>query len=169
MQKIYKIIILICVIISVCFFTTPCKASSNSYRNFNDMVEKAKELNGKNLDIEGEAIGEPLKRGDYTWVNICDGNGTSIGIYMKTKDAEKIKFFGSSKVKGDTILVSGEFRRACKDHGGDLDVHANKVSIEKAGNKILEEVNKSKLLYAAVLTFVAAIISIFCFKRKKNA
>lgn len=172
MRKIFQIILLtFIIIISIGFVETPCRAqsASNVYKNYNDMVEKAKELDGKTLDIEGEAIGEPLKRGDYTWVNICDGNGTSIGIYMKTEDASSIKYYGSSKVKGDTIIVSGEFRRACKEHGGDLDVHADKVNIEKPGHKIIEEVKMDKLIFSAVLTFIAAIASFFYFREKKNA
>lgn len=172
MHKIFKIILLMFIfIISIGFVETSCRAQSDSnvYKNYNDMVEKAKELDGKTLDVKGEAIGEPLKRGKYTWVNICDGNGTSIGIYMKTEDAKKINYYGNSKVKGDILIVSGKFSRACKEHGGDLDIHVDMIDVEKPGHKIVEEVQKDKLIYAAVLTFIAVIASIFYFRQKKIA
>ncbi len=86
------------------------------------------ELDGKTVTFEGEAIGELLHAGDDgAWLSVLS-EGTALGVYLPEKMAESITRFGDYENTGDTVRVSGEFRRACDEHGGDLDVHA--VSLE---------------------------------------
>lgn len=159
--------IFIAFIISVLIvLNLPLCCSAKTYDDFSKLVEEAKKLNNTSLTFKGEAIGEPLKRGEYTWVNICDGKGTSIGIYMKKDSANIIKKYGNSKVKGDIIEVTGVFNRACKAHGGDLDVHAENVIVAENGHNIKEKIDHNKKNFSIILTAITIIITVFIIKRK---
>jgi len=46
--------------------------------------------------------------------------------------AKEINFAGNYKTRGDRVEVTGEFHRACLEHGGDLDIHAK--TLRKLGN-----------------------------------
>jgi len=54
----------------------------------------------KVINIQGEAIGELLERGKYSFVNLNDGTA-AIGIYLKTTDGEIIKSYGNYHKIGD--------------------------------------------------------------------
>lgn len=88
-----------------------------------ELISNTKGYDGKTVIYAGEVIGDIMRRGDYAWVNVNDGEG-AIGIWMKAALAQEIIYAGSYKSKGDKIEVSGVFHRACPEHGGDLDIHA---------------------------------------------
>jgi len=99
-----------------------------------ELIEKAADFDGKEVTLEGEAVGSILPRGEYAWVNITDQNNSAIGIFMKASDAAQIKTLGRYGVTGDRVRVTGTFYRACAAHGGDLDVHAASVTLVEAGH-----------------------------------
>ena len=105
--------------------------ASDSKVSIYDLIENAKEYDGKEVVLEGEVIGDILDRGEYVWVNISDGNNSAIGIYMSKELSSVIQTTGNYKTSGDRIRVVGTFQRACKDHGGDLDIHASSVELVK--------------------------------------
>lgn len=162
MHKICKIIVLSLTILLV--FSATVFAGDST--NISDLVEKAKELDGKTLTIKGEAIGEPLNRGSYTWVNIGDGS-MALGIWMKKDDANKISIYGNSKYKGDSIKVTGKLNRACKEHGGDMDFHADKVEILKTGYRTNEVINKNRVEAAGILTVISFVLIYVYFTKIK--
>lgn len=129
----------------------------------NELVEEGKSFDGKNVAVRGEALGEAMERGGYAWVNISDQTNV-MGIWMKLEDAKKIKFFGDYKHKGDIIKVSGVFHRACKEHGGDMDIHAAAVEIAEQGHPVKEEVGSRKIVTGAVLTLITLLVAGFYFK-----
>ena len=55
---------------------------TDSYVTLSELIENAEEYDGKTILFKGEAIGDPLKRGDHTWVNVSDGNNSAVGVYM---------------------------------------------------------------------------------------
>ncbi|ADQ08060.1 conserved hypothetical protein [Caldicellulosiruptor hydrothermalis 108] len=131
----------------------------------NTLINNAFKYDGKVVEFQGEAIGEIMKRGDFAWVNIHDGNN-AIGIFMKYEDAKKIKYLGRYRVKGDIVYVKGIFNRACKEHGGDLDIHAYQIKILKRGYEIEEKVDKTRLAIGIMIFTIGSILMWTVFKYK---
>lgn len=98
------------------------------------LIAHAKEYDGTEIQFRGEAIGDVLVRGSGAWVNVSDGSNSAIGVYMSAKDAQTISVLGKYDEKGDTLLVTGTFHRACAEHGGDMDLHASRVQIVEKGH-----------------------------------
>lgn len=122
-----------------------------------DLIQKAKALDGQVVVYTGEAIGELLTRGDYSWVNASDG-ANAIGLYMPTALAHKISEFGTYKTRGDTIEVTGIFHRACPEHGGDLDIHVTDVKVLAQGGPISHRVHPGRVVWAIVLSALAGTL-----------
>ena len=116
----------------------------------NLLVEEAKALDGTRLVFEGEAIGDPLARGDHVWINLSDGS-YAIGVWLPRAEAGKVRRYGSYAGRGDTVRVEGIFNRACPEHGGDLDIHAERLEIVAAGAPTAHPVGRGRLILAAAL------------------
>jgi len=106
-----------------------------------------------------------MKRGDFAWVNVHDGQN-AIGIFMKYEDAKKIKYLGRYLVKGDIVYAKGIFNRACKDHGGDLDIHAKQVEIVKRGYKMYERVDKARAVFGIGIFLIGSFLMWIVFRNK---
>lgn len=102
------------------FFCAICYAPPLSST---ELINNAKEYDGKSVVYTGEVIGDVMVRGDFVWVNLNDGEN-AIGIWLDKETAKEIQFTGSYRAKGDRLEVTGVFHRACIQHGGDLDIHA---------------------------------------------
>lgn len=152
MFRIYKINIItifLCIIVST-------KVNASNYVKINDLIQKSNEFNNKNITIKAEVIGEPLKRGNFTWVNANDGSN-AIGIWMKTDDAKNIYKYGNYREKGDIIEVSGIYRKNCTEHGGDVDIHADSVRVMEKGYIKNEPIEKTKADIAIILMVVTIL------------
>lgn len=163
MVKNLKTMILICIL--VFSYSTTCKAKE--YNNYNDLIENSKKIDSSNITLKGEAIGEGMNRGKYSWVNISDGS-TAMGIWIESTLANNIKNYGKYGYKGDLVKINGTFNRACSEHGGDMDIHANSVEIIKAGGSITIPISNSKKVIALLLTFITFILSVSYFKFVKS-
>lgn len=163
MPKIFTQLILI--LLFLCLYSGVCEAQSTV--SLNDLVENGKSFDGKAVVVQGEALGEALERGAYSWVNISDPTNV-MGIWMKNDDAKKIAIFGDYKHKGDILKISGVFHRACKEHGGDMDIHSTTVEVVESGHQITEEVRSQKMFAGIVLTLIALLITILYFKYLKK-
>ncbi|MDP1853322.1 MAG: DNA-binding protein [Candidatus Omnitrophota bacterium] len=97
-----------------------------------ELIENAKQYDGKVVEYEGEAVGEVMRRGDYGWVNVNDGEN-AIGVWAARDFLNMINFSGSYAATGDWLKVKGGFNRACLIHGGDLDIHAEEIVKIKSG------------------------------------
>ncbi len=140
-------------------------ASALDITPINSLIENAKELDGKEVTVQGEAIGEPLLRGEYCWVNINDGTN-AIGIWMTAEDAKSITHYGSYKYKGDTIQVTGTFRRACAEHGGESDIHCKSLSITQAGDIMHYPLSQGKLIAAIILLVLLVTLGLYVYLAK---
>lgn len=133
------------------------------------LIGKAKDYDGKEIVYEGEAIGDVMRRGkQYAWVNVNDGD-SALGIWAPWEFAKEITNLGSYKYKGDFLKITGQFNRACIEHGGDLDIHAQKIEILQKGRRRVEHLNMQKVRLAAILGFLTLIlwvINIFSSRRK---
>lgn len=164
MLKIFKTLIV--TIVFIYMFPTSSKAAD--YTNYNDLIENSKALDGKYIELKGEAIGESMRRGAYTWINISDGSN-AIGIWLNNQEADKVKNYGSYKFKGDVVKVAGTFSRACSEHGGDMDIHGESLSSVETGHKVDYLLSEWKMKAAISLSIITLILFGGYCKRKSKA
>ncbi|MCE1197126.1 DNA-binding protein [bacterium] len=125
------------IVISIMFIAlsaipSPAAASENVTGSYKmaaipDLVEKASAYDGARIEVVGEVVGDKLARPDGVWLTVLAG-GTAIGVFASAGDVSGISAFGSYASSGDRVRVQGVFHRACPDHGGDLDLHAETVT-----------------------------------------
>ena len=163
MVKTFKTIILICVL--VFSFSVTCMAQE--YSNFTELIENSKRINNSKIKLKGEAIGECMNRGEYSWVNISDGS-TAMGIWIKYEQAQKIKKYGMYGYKGDIVEINGTFNRACTQHGGDMDIHASSVKIIETGGNVAIHISNSKKIIALIFTSITLILTFSYIKFTKR-
>ncbi|MDF2888192.1 MAG: hypothetical protein K0R23_2577 [Lacrimispora sp.] len=148
-------------------FALTFKVNAQSLTDINDLIEKAKEYDGEDVTIQGEVIGESMKRGNYSWININDGTN-AIGIWLDSDIAEGILSYGHYKSKGDTVKITGIFNRACKEHGGEADLHSSSFEIVKNGYEVKEQISPVKIIIAVILTLFALVLMLILVKVIKN-
>jgi hypothetical protein len=139
--------------------------STNLAVTSNDLIDKAKEYDKKEVVYTGEMVGDIMQRGQYAWINVSDGSN-AVGIWLPYVETKQIKYKGSYDFIGDTIKITGIFNRACAEHGGDFDIHAKKIEIVKVGHKIIKEINYLKFYIAIVLFLAALFLIVTIFKKK---
>lgn len=139
-------------------------AEGNSV-NSNDLIDHAKDYDQTTVVYEGEVVGDILYRGDFAWLNVSDGNNT-IGVYVTVAQASEISLVGRYGVQGDTIRVEGEFRRACAEHGGDLDIHASSVVRISAGQRVPMPLSRLTTILSIALPVPAALFLLLVWKRR---
>ena len=155
-------------ILIVSAFTAIMIASgtSNIDVTSDDLINNAQDYDKKEVAYSGEVIGDIMKRGEFAWINVSDGKN-AIGIWLSTEEANKIKYTGKYNYTGDTVKVIGIFNRACPEHGGDLDIHANNIEVIKQGHINIREVNYINYIIISSLLFITALIlNIFVLKKK---
>jgi hypothetical protein len=159
MSKIITTVILI----TVCFM--PVTALASDAAGSNDLIDNAAEYDGQEIVYTGEVIGDIMNRGEYTWLNVSDGNN-AIGIWVKSSAIGDIKVAGRYDAHGDTVRITGIFHRACADHGGDFDIHAEQIELVEKGYAVSHTVEPANVLIGTVL-FVAALICLgFVIKKR---
>ena len=97
-----------------------------------------------------------LDRGEYSWINLNDGDN-AIGIWCKSSMTAPVKFIGDYKNHGDVLEVEGVFHRACSEHGGELDIHAVRVSVVSPGYPTRERVNTGRINFSIALFICIAL------------
>ena len=122
-----------------------------------ELINNAKLFDGKIVSYKGEIVGEVMKRGDFVWVNIHDGVN-AMGIWAPLMLTREIVYAGSFKAKGDLVEVSGVFHRACSEHGGDLDIHAQTLRKLDSGRLVQDKLNPAKVSQALILLGVLFLI-----------
>ncbi len=151
----------LCLLSSVCF----AQAISST-----ELIGKAKEYDNVVIIYEGEPVGSILRRGDFAWLNINDGS-SAIGVWLPKDKAESVKYMGGYKHKGDWVSVTGVFHRACPEHGGGLDIHAQELTVVKTGEVVNEVIPRRKILWLGILSGVLScllIIHILVTKRSSR-
>lgn len=131
-----------------------------------ELINNAKAYDGKTVEFEGEVIGDVMKRGEFAWVNINDGKN-ALGIWAPASWAKEIEFTGAYKAKGDRVLVSGMFHRACPEHGGDLDIHGESLQKISSGFRVEEEIDSRKINAAIIISGLLGLLWIFRRSKKK--
>jgi opacity protein-like surface antigen len=142
-------------------------------------VTKGLYWNGKGVTFHGEAIGEVMVRGDYAWIHLNDdaymiknveegaklgGYNSGIAIWLPAALTKQIDTYGDYQHEGAIVEVKGVFNAACKEHGGDLDIHATSLTPMVPGHDVLDAVPAWKAILAVLLAAVAGLL--FWFERK---
>lgn len=137
-------------------FTFSCYAQPVSS---SELINNAKQCDGKLVTYAGEVIGDIMARGNYAWLNVNDGNN-AIGIWTDKNLIQEISCAGSYKSRGDWIEITGIFQRACPEHGGDLDIHAQSIRIIKQGRYLTERasLDKKNLVFILLGVLCLALI-----------
>ena len=151
----------------ICIGIFPSSIYCKTIYTSDTLIANSNQLDGKTITFCGEVVGDFLQRGDHCWVNVYDGS-QAIGIYCKTKMAQHITFFGDYKHTGDMVEVRGVFHKACKEHRGELDIHAEYLRIIKTGVNREHPLSKSRLYLALSLLVCTALIVRLHINRKKN-
>lgn len=131
-----------------------------------ELIKNAKQYDAKAVTYEGEVIGDVMIRGDYAWINVNDGVN-AIGIWIAKDLTKGILYTGSYKTKGDWVEISGIFQRACPEHGGDLDIHAQSIGIIQPGRAVNIRLNPDKKNFVLVLLGIIFIIWILRFLKAR--
>jgi hypothetical protein len=118
-----------------------------------ELIENAKQFDGREIIYQGEAIGEVMTRGTYSWANLHDGDN-AIGIWMPNNFLSLISFTGSYNSRGDWLSARGVFNRACAMHGGDLDIHATQLSKIRGGKQVKHRLVAEKQRLSIILSGV---------------
>jgi len=153
-------------LVFICLFSAMAAADpGNKNVSSTEMIESASALDGTSVLYSGEVVGDVLYRGNYAWINVSDGSN-AIGVWVPAAEAKKIESTGRYRFTGDTVSVSGTFHRACTDHGGDMDIHADTVLVTEKGHAV-EDAPSGTLMISAVIFFLSAFMAAgFMLKRK---
>jgi len=146
-----------------CFLPSVCFAQTLSST---ELIKNAKEYDGKLIVYSGEVIGDVMMRKEFAWVNINDGNN-ALGVWMNAGLAKEINFTGSYKMRGDVLEVTGVFHRACVEHGGDLDIHAQAIRKIASGRLLSRKLNFDKAVLSLILLGALFLIWILSLLRHK--
>jgi len=134
------------------------------------LVEKPKQYDGTTVTFTGEAIGEVMARGEYAWIHLNDdayelrnveegaklgGYNSGMAIYVPTALTTQIDTYGDYKHEGSIVQIAGTFNAACKEHGGDMDIHATTLALIRPGHDVVDVIPSWKALLALALMALA--------------
>ena len=154
------------IIIALLLLAVPTAVLAESERvDSNDLIDHAKDYDNKIVVYEGEVLGDILYRADHAWLAVSDGSNT-IGIYVTAEQAKQISVVGGYGKRGDTIRVEGIFHRACAEHGGDLDIHADTVAVLHVGESVRMPLSRLATILSIALPLPAAALLLLVWKRR---
>jgi hypothetical protein len=137
------------------------------------LVEEAAKWNGRKIIFTGEAVGEGMVRGLKCWIHLNDDaymwknieEGAKLGgynsgqaIWVDAGLVRKITYYGNYLHEGDIVKVTGTFNSVCRDHGGDMDIHADTLEIVRIGHPVGHVINYRRAVLALILLGLAGIL-----------
>ncbi len=154
---IFSLFSVLCSLFSVCY-AQPVSST--------ELINNAKQYDGKVVVYEGEVIGELMRRGEYVWINVNDGSN-AIGIWLHRDLTKDILYTGSYKSKGDWVAITGVFHENCLEHGGDLDIHAQAIHTVSSGKVTSEKLNFAKSNQVIILGVLCLLIWILLLLQRR--
>jgi hypothetical protein len=140
------------------------------------LIEDAAVWDGRVVTFSGEAVGEPMVRGDHAWLHINDdayqtrapleagcrlsGYNRGQAVWVPTALARRVKPFGGYRREGDSVRVLGTFNAACREHGGDMDVHATSLELLREGHAVTHPLHARRLGFGLALLALAGILAL---------
>jgi len=139
------------------------------------LIENAAAWDGRGISFAGEAVGEALARGDHAWLYVNDdayqardleagrpraGFNSGQAIWLPAELARRVRLFGDYRNEGDAVRVSGEFHAACREHGGDMDIHATSLEIIREGHVVTHPLSTRRLGLGLALLALAGTLAL---------
>ncbi|MCE5188599.1 MAG: hypothetical protein LLF75_05400 [Eubacteriales bacterium] len=153
-------------IIAVILLLAPAASLAESEEvGSNDLIDRAKDYDTTTVVYTGEVVGDILDRGEYAWLAVCDGSNT-IGCYVTKAQADQISLVGGYGRKGDSVRITGVFHRACAEHGGDLDIHADSLEVLSIGARVQTPLSRPVAALAIALPLPTAAMLLLVWKRR---
>jgi hypothetical protein len=136
-------------------------------------VTKGLFWNGKAVTFHGEAIGEVMVRGDYAWIHLNDdaymvknveegaklgGYNSGMAIWIPASLTKVIDTYGDYQHEGSIVEIQGVFNGACKEHGGDTDIHATSLDLLRPGHIVVDPTPPWKALLAVAVAAAAGLL-----------
>jgi len=137
------------------------------------LIENASAWDGHSISFAGEAVGEAMARGDHAWLHVNDdayqvrnlgggrplaGYNSGQAIWAPVELARRVRLFGDYRNEGDVVRVTGEFHAACREHGGDMDIHATGLEVVREGHAVAQRLHRERLwIGIALLTFAGGL------------
>lgn len=133
----------------------------------NNLIQDMARYDGKVVTLQGEAVGDLMVRGQHAWITVNDDrysnrsieeggelvgmSNSGIGVWVNAEDGRRVEIYGGYKYKGSVVRVTGVFHRACEQHGGDTDIHADTVVVLQKGYPFSHPFKWMELLTVIVL------------------
>lgn len=116
-------------------------------------------LDGATVSFSGEVVGDIMSaEAGYKWLNLLATDGSCIGVRVDEEMAERVSNKGDYSHTGTTLQVRGIYSIDCKDHQGELDVHAIDVRVLDPGGHIEHYVSDEEIGFAMKLCFVGFLL-----------
>ena len=143
------------------------------------LIENASAWDGHSISFAGEAVGEAMARGDHAWLHVNDdayqvrnlgggrplaGYNSGQAIWAPVELARRVRLFGDYRNEGDVVRVTGEFHAACREHGGDMDIHATGLEIVREGHSVAQKLNIGRLWIGLALLAIAGALWLMRFR-----
>lgn len=138
------------------------------------LIESAAAWDGRDVLFSGEAIGEPLARGTHAWLQLNDdayqsrrsveeaprrgGYNRGLAVWAPLELARRVGTFGGYRREGDSVQVAGTFNAACREHGGDMDIHAASLEILRRGHEVSHRLDARRLVLGLALLSLSGIL-----------
>ena len=124
-----------------------------------ELLSYPNKFNNKVVRVQGEAIGGVLKAKNAFWINILAGD-YNLGVYVdKRLGVGHIKHFGSYKVRGDIVRITGIFHKDCPIHH-ELDIGAIKLTVVKSGFSQPTHISSFKEITSVVLAIICLTLGL---------
>lgn len=116
---------------------------------------------GTAVTIVGEAVGDVIEGRGGFWINVLDGE-TAVGVWCRPEMRPSVTTLGRYRTKGDTLRITGAFRRRCPVHLGDTDIHAAVLERLAVGGPVGEEPGARDVASAALFSVLClACVALF--------
>lgn len=131
-----------------------------------DILASPESFDKREVQVEGEAIGEPLRDDRGVWINISSGS-KQIGVFSPDKKiAENITYWGSYKYRGDQLRITGIFYKDCPIYQIS-DIHLRSLEIIEKGRKNEFSASAQKQQLALGLSIICLITAAIYFIKMK--
>ena len=136
-------------------------------KSLGDLIEGAHRYDGSRVVLEGEVVGDIMRRGGIGWLNIYDGTAT-IGVWGPVALLHEVNLAGDYKTRGDRLRVHGVFYRADPRQGGELDIRASSLEMLARGERLARPVAPGLILSAIASLAVALLLGLAWRKLGRN-
>ena len=104
-----------------------------------DVLAAPEKYDAQDIFVVGEVLDVLVQRGGV-WVNILS-EGASIGVWAEESSmVPAVTRVVSYYERGDTVGVRGVFHSGCVRHLGQMDIHAQEITLLEQGKKIIRHI-----------------------------